>query len=64
MTWNITNTTNDQIDTWSCRRNDGRDLIQTWKIDKEKKKATYKFLRNTGDLRNLDIDKTDYVLGK
>ena len=64
LTWNITNKPNDPIDTWSCKRGDGRDLIRTWKEDKEKRNATHKFLRNTKDLKDLDYAKTDYVLGK
>jgi alkaline phosphatase len=43
-------------------RTDGRDLIQEWKTERNKMgQATYIFDRN--GLRNLDFEKTDYVLG-
>ncbi|XP_046985185.1 alkaline phosphatase-like isoform X1 [Schistocerca americana] len=53
----------DPIDTWACYRQDGRNLIEDWKLDKISRNATYSVLRNVTDLRNLDISETDYVLG-
>ena len=44
-------------------RTDNRDLVQEWieKMKQQKKKA--KFLQNAHDLRNLDPQDTDAVLG-
>lgn len=53
----------DPIDTWACYSRDGRDLIREWTADKTSKKSTYSVLQNNEQLRNLDADSVDYVLG-
>lgn len=39
------------------------DLIQRWKEDKISRKANAKYVTNAEDLKSLDIDKVDYLLG-
>ncbi|KAK6639829.1 hypothetical protein RUM43_008104 [Polyplax serrata] len=63
LTWNITNKTSDPIDTWACRRNDGRDLIKLWETDKIDRKVNYKIVSTTQDLLKLDYNKTEFLLG-
>lgn len=59
---NAENKTNDPLDNWSCMRKDGMDLIQAWRTDKVKRKATWKVVENSRELNALDWE-TDYVLG-
>ncbi|XP_052082884.1 alkaline phosphatase, tissue-nonspecific isozyme-like isoform X1 [Mytilus californianus] len=44
-------------------RRDGLDLIQMWKLDKEERGATYKYVWNNSDFNAIDPAKTDYLLG-
>lgn len=58
-----TKTTNDVVDKHMCTRSDGRDLVRAWIEDKESKQLSYQYLSNTGDLKGLDTEHTEYVLG-
>lgn len=60
---NITGTTEDPLDTWSCISKDGRNLINDWKRDKTARKLKHTFVENNGDLSNLNVGETDYLLG-
>lgn len=53
----------DPIDTWACRRQDGKDLVQMWKEEKQLKGLKYKYLNTTDDLTKLNTEDTDYVMG-
>lgn len=64
LTWMISNKTNDPIEAWACKRADGRDLISEWKKDKINRGKTFQILNNTEDLRSLDYEKTDFVMGE
>lgn len=52
----------DLIDTWACRRADGRNLIDEWKKEKENRGVSHSVVMNTGELEKLDKNK-EYVLG-
>ncbi|XP_032517990.2 alkaline phosphatase-like [Danaus plexippus] len=60
---NVTETSSDPMNSWTCSRRDGRDLIKVYKKDKEDRKLKYSVLSNNRDLKNLDVAETDYVLG-
>lgn len=62
---NSTGTTIDPIELkWSCRRADGRDLINEWAQDKESRNLKYALPSNTKTLMSVNTDNTDYLLGK
>lgn len=50
------------VDSWTCTRNDGRDLIEAWKRDKSSK-GSMKFVTNTRQLLETDPNYTQYLLG-
>ncbi|KAM7348487.1 alkaline phosphatase 12 isoform 1-T2 [Cochliomyia hominivorax] len=60
---NVTDTPSDPIDTWSCKSQDGRDLIQEWRNIKAKRNQLHTVVQNTGELENIDTSKVDYILG-
>ncbi|XP_014286122.1 alkaline phosphatase [Halyomorpha halys] len=61
---NSTGTVIDPIELkWSCRRTDGRDLINEWAQDKESRNLKYALPSNTKTLMSVDTDNTDYLLG-
>lgn len=53
----------DPIDTWSCRRKDGKDLMKTWTADKVERRLHHKVVENTGSLLSEDTQQADFVLG-
>lgn len=53
----------DPIDEWSCLSKDGRNLIKKWAQMKENDGETFAILRNNSDLKNLNTEDTEYVLG-
>lgn len=61
---NVTDSDADPIDTWSCRRQDNRDLIKVWSDDKKSKNLKHKVVENTGGLLSGDTKDADYVLGE
>lgn len=63
----VTNTTAsaaDPLDTWGCIRRDGRNLIDSYRQDKEERGLRYNVVQNNRDLRDLNVNETDYLLGK
>ncbi|BES92024.1 alkaline phosphatase [Nesidiocoris tenuis] len=54
---------NDPLDTWACMRNDSRDLIREWKSHKEQLSASHAVVHDAGSLKNVDTEKTEYLLG-
>lgn len=64
LTWNITNKPNDPIDAWSCKRGDGRDLIQQWKTDKMDRRKSFGFVGNTRELEEVNLEATDFLMGE
>ncbi|XP_063234131.1 alkaline phosphatase-like [Bacillus rossius redtenbacheri] len=53
----------DPVENSTCRREDGLELTSVWQQDKRKRGVTYSVLNNTQDLRQLDVNNTDYVMG-
>lgn len=53
----------DILDKHLCTRTDSRDLVRAWIEDKESKQLSYQYLSNIGDLRALDTEHTEYILG-
>lgn len=60
---NVTSKEHDPIDTWACYSNDGRDLISDWAKNKKQQNANYKIVENNEQLKNIEPDKIDYLLG-
>jgi Alkaline phosphatase len=54
----------DPEDEWSCKRRDGKDLVQEWALDKTRRGYSYKYVTHTEELDMLNVDKTDFLLGK
>lgn len=46
-----------------CPRSDGRNLVEEWKQDKEDRDATYAYVTNTRQLRDVDFKSTNYLMG-
>ncbi|XP_043263799.1 alkaline phosphatase isoform X2 [Colletes gigas] len=63
MKTNATGTQFDPIDTWACKRQDGRDLIEEWKRDKVSRKLSFGVVENNEQLSKVDTGKVDYLLG-
>ena len=61
---NVSSTPDDPISSWACSRSDGRNLIQEYKKDKEDRKLRYSVVSNNRELKEVDVDNTDYLLGK
>lgn len=61
---NVRDADNDPIDTWACYSKDGRDLFKAWSDDKMKRQLRHKIVTNNDELNKLDVNVTDYVLGK
>lgn len=61
---NSSSTPSDPLDTWSCRRQDGKNLINSYIQDKQSRGLKYSYTRNNQELRNLNVDDTDYLLGE
>ncbi|CAG0906993.1 unnamed protein product [Cyprideis torosa] len=50
-------------DSVSCKRTDCIDLISEWERDKAKRGANYQMVLNVKDFRQLNIAKTDFLMG-
>lgn len=61
---NVTATPDDPTSAWACSRADGRDLIQHYRNDKQNRNLKYGVVSNNKELQNLNINETDYLLGK
>ncbi|XP_014295150.1 alkaline phosphatase [Microplitis demolitor] len=60
---NVTGTKIDPIDTWACYSSDGRNLIEDWAGDKALKKARHQIVQNNKQLRAVDPDDVDFLMG-
>lgn len=60
---NVTGTPSDPLDTWSCIRKDGLNLIEAYKKDKQTRGLKYSLVSNNMELDELDVENTDYLLG-
>lgn len=60
---NVTDSPDDPIDLWACSSADGRDLIRDWQTDKAERKLRHTVVQNNQQLRELDVENTDYLLG-
>ena len=60
----LPNTVNDFGSNQKGSRVDNRNLISDWMGIMNKKNRTHKFMWNASDLRNLDTNAYDHVLGK
>ena len=49
--------------TWTCVREDNRDLTNEWKIIKQKEGVKHGFVTDTEELRNVDSENIEYLLG-
>ncbi|XP_053974950.1 alkaline phosphatase-like [Hylaeus volcanicus] len=63
MKHNVIGTESDPIDTWACKRRDGRDLIDAWSRDKTYRNLSYKVVQNNEQLSQVDPAKVDCLLG-
>lgn len=46
-----------------CERTDGRNLVREWQQDKASMGKTTAYVTTTEDLRNLNAEETDYIMG-
>ncbi|CAB3227872.1 unnamed protein product [Arctia plantaginis] len=61
---NVTKTPDDPLDDlWGCLRKDGRNLIQDYKDDKSRRGLNYRVVTDNEELKNLNIENTDYLFG-
>lgn len=60
---NVTDTSDDPVDHWSCQSKDGRDLVSDWSTDKQNRSLRHAVVTNNEELGKLDHKNTDYVLG-
>jgi alkaline phosphatase len=54
----------DPLDSWTCRREDGLDLIQDWIRDKKERNLRHAFVNTTASLGHIHSNNTDYLLGQ
>lgn len=47
-----------------CVRSDRRDLIREWIDDKQSNNLSHQLLTNVHDIKSLDTEQTEYVLGE
>jgi hypothetical protein len=52
------------LDKHLCVRTDGKDLIKEWIEDKTSKNLSYQYLTNEKDMKSLDTENTEYILGE
>lgn len=60
---NVTGTASDPLDMWAGQAADGRNLIRDWAMLKTAKGQSHAVVQNNGQLRNLDTQNVDYVMG-
>ncbi|XP_045774165.1 alkaline phosphatase [Maniola jurtina] len=60
---NATVTPSDPTSPWSCSRQDGRNLIEEYKKDKKSRRLKYSVVSNNRELREFNVNDTDYLLG-
>lgn len=54
----------DPIDNWSCRSQNGRNLIQDYIADKIERNLKYGYVTNNRELESVNYEDTDYLFGK
>ncbi|XP_046973622.1 alkaline phosphatase-like [Vanessa cardui] len=59
----VTETPDDPIDSWGCVREDGRNLIEDYKLDKQRRGLRAAVVNNNLELNSLNLNNTDYLLG-
>lgn len=59
----VSGTTADPLDTWSCYSKDGRDLIMDWKVDKKNRNVSYQVINNNEELENANLN-AEFTLGE
>ena len=47
----------------SCKRQDGRNLVQEWKQMRDVEGVSYAFASDTQELSDVDVDSTEYIMG-
>ncbi|KAK4307956.1 hypothetical protein Pmani_020316 [Petrolisthes manimaculis] len=50
-------------DDYDCYRTDGRNLVEEWKQEKERRGEKAAYVTNTGELLNVDLNSTDFLMG-
>ncbi|KAI8431966.1 hypothetical protein MSG28_004499 [Choristoneura fumiferana] len=60
---NSTGTAGDPINLWGCYRQDGLDLIQQYRDDKDQRGLKHSVVQNNRDLSSVNFDDTDYLMG-
>ncbi|XP_046747784.1 alkaline phosphatase-like [Diprion similis] len=60
---NSTGQRNDEIDSWSCYRQDGRKLIDEWMADKTARNFSNVVVQNSEELFSVDTENTDFLMG-
>lgn len=59
----VDDTVADPVDTWSCQRADGRDLMAEWREEKRSRGSRYAVVEDRGELLGIDGAVVDHVLG-
>lgn len=60
---NSSHSPRDPEDVWSCRRKDGKDLVQEWALDKTRRGYSYRYVTHTEELSMVNVDSTDFLMG-
>ncbi|KAJ8719382.1 hypothetical protein PYW08_011557 [Mythimna loreyi] len=62
---NSTGTPSDPVShmPWTCYRQDGRNLIDTYRADKQSRGLKHSVVMNNKELGDLNVDETDYLFG-
>lgn len=48
----------------SCPRGDGRNLVEEWRLEKERRGERAAYVTNTAELLNVDLNSTGYLMGE
>lgn len=54
----------DRLDQFACLREDDKNLLQEWLLEKTQKNAKSVIAKNTRELLEIDTQKTEYALGE
>lgn len=47
-----------------CPRSDGRNLVEEWKEERERRGESVAYVTSTRELQNVDLNSTDFLLGE
>jgi len=61
---NTTTSVKDDGDKHMCVRTDGRNLINEWIKDKQSRQLSFQYLADENDINSLDVEHTEYILGR